>query len=232
MKSHDMKDMTAWSTWLDCQNLKSLRLPSSKHTTSLITYHLSINHFHQTGGLTLALPLDSSLTVHWFLFHHDLSLSMRPKQTAADRQWIKTDQMLSFRAADGQRGDWVKGSCLIIQGSSLKIVSKSKSIEILIFFYLTWGWGAVLCNIDHSGSPHNPLPWLKSVTSLIAENLPFRKAKRGYCSLFFTMTLNHTHPDLSGWLRLKIVDVCIHSSWNVVKLHTIKLFWSKKTKLK
>lgn len=53
------------------------------------------------------------------------SLWMRTLQTAADRRRIKTDQMEeSFRAADGQKGGRVKGSCLIIQGSSL-IASKS-----------------------------------------------------------------------------------------------------------
>ncbi len=86
--------------------------------------------------LTLVLPLVSPQTLHRVLFRPALSLAERPKQTAADRRWIKTDQMgQSFGAVDGQRGGRVKGSCLIIQGSSL-IMSKSKVKEL----FLIWHW--------------------------------------------------------------------------------------------
>lgn len=69
-----------------------------------------------------------------FLFHLLLS-AVCLKKTAADRWWIRTDETgESFRAADGQRGSWVKGSCLMTKGSSL-IMSTSR---VKKHFFLMW----------------------------------------------------------------------------------------------
>lgn len=78
-----------------------------------------------TSSSTLLLRLGVwHVHFHWFRPKHSIDSSFTvpyhsyrsTKQTAADRWWIKTDEMgRSFRA-DGQRGDWVKGSCLIIWG--------------------------------------------------------------------------------------------------------------------
>lgn len=122
MSSQDLKGMAALSTTL----FESQATQRSLTSPSTLLFRLGLWH----------LCFYWSCPVHWFLFHPVVLLSVCPKQTAADRWWIKMGEMgQSFRAADGHRGSWVKGSCLIIQGSSL-IMSKFR-VEKL---FLIWHW--------------------------------------------------------------------------------------------
>lgn len=145
-------------------------------------------------GLTLGLPPVSPETLHWFLFHRARSLSVGPKQTAADRRWIRKNQMRRRFGADGQRGGWVKGSCLIIQGSSL-IMSESrvrhifliwnqlkKYIYIYIFFAI----------LIYGGRPNNRLAWVKS--RLKAEDLAYPKIFEKEVTLIFRNTKSVRPP--------------------------------------
>lgn len=225
MKRQNLKDMTTRSTVTVRIGSHSWFLHPKRSRLSLLIISPSTLFFRQ-GCDICASTLVPSLTVQWFLFHHDLSLSMCPKQTAADRQWIKTDQMLSFRAADGQRGGWVKGSCLIIQGSSL-IMSQSKVQKLILIwheaeelFYAILIMVAVPITLTLTEICHTAESWRCAFPKIFEKEVIANFLKH-----------HDAEPHTSRFsppAQTYKVDICIHCSLNVAKLHTIKLFEARK----
>lgn len=124
----------------------------------------------------------------------------------------------SFTAADGRRGSRVKGSRLIIQGSSL-IMSKPKVKEHFLIwhqlencfmqYWSRWQSHIIPC-------PDWNLSWLT------AEDLPFLPNIFNKKSV--NLTLNPRTSRFIGPARAGKANVCIHSSLNVMKPYAIKLF--------